>query len=305
MHERHGLPDIAEIPEDAVDGLHRAMRRDVEGRDQPDGWIDRTLLAFPDAFGADRGRVFTAVRECVLRSGDERSRTRLHELERADVAGGAIARVRRILERRPSAVERADPAMVHYTGDELTIALAHPVPAAGARLAVRMQIPRHPETIYAGARRIDPSPTLLERWSALCGARTPHSVWRCDPPTWCMGQHEFAIEVVPNPSGFNEAMWIAASGGGRVLVTRRFESAGSAHWPFMPATVMPSGWSYLRGDRTMGMDQPSMPNGAPAPSDCVHVPDDDLFALCAAHAWPGSLRDAIWLQRRGEYRLLH
>jgi hypothetical protein len=47
-----------------------------------------------------------------------------------------------------------------------------------------------------------------------------------------------------------------------------------------------------------------MPNGAPFPAMHVRVPDDDLFALCAARSWTASLRDSIWLQRRTDFRLL-
>ncbi|MFM7133997.1 MAG: hypothetical protein ACKO0W_06755 [Planctomycetota bacterium] len=290
--------------EDAFDVLHSSVAPLRVRLGRPDGWIERTLLAHPRAFGEDRAKALVAARECVLRDGDERSRSLLLEADRPEDAERAIARIRRILERRPDARELAAPALVHYAGGELTIALAHPIPAAGSRLAVRIQIPAHPETVHAGARRVDASPELLLRWASLGHAQPPHSVWRCDPPTWCHGQHDLAIEVVPNPSGFSEAMLIAASGAGRVLVTRRDHDTDTARPSLMPASVMPSGWSYLRGDRMMGMDQPFMPHGAPMPSRRVRVPDDDLFALCAAHTWAGSLRDAIWLRRRPDFRLL-
>lgn len=290
--------------EDAAGFLHgsAAPLRSRLGR--PDGWVERAILAHPQAFGEERAKALVAVRECVLRDGDERSRSLLLEADRPEDAERAIARIRRILERRPDARELAAPALVHYAGDELTIALAHPIPAAGSRLAARIQIRAHPDAIHAGARRVEASPALLLRWASLGHARPPQSVWRCDPPTWCHGRHDLAIEVVPNPSGFNEAMWIAASGAGRVLVTHRDHDAGVEGRSLMVASVMPSGWSYLRGDRTMGSEEPYMPHGAPMPSRCVRVPDDDLFALCAAHTWAGSLRDAIWLRHRPDFRLL-
>lgn len=37
------------------------------------------------------------------------------------------------------------------------------------------------------------------------------------------------------------------------------------------------------------------------PLDAAHVPDDDLFALCAARTWTVSLRDSIWLRQRPEF----
>jgi hypothetical protein len=36
----------------------------------------------------------------------------------------------------------------------------------------------------------------------------------------------------------------------------------------------------------------------------VRVPDEDLFALCASLTWNASLRDAIWLRHRTDYRIL-
>lgn len=70
----------------------------------------------------------------------------------------------------------------------------------------------------------------------------------------------------------------------------------------MAATVMSSGWSYLRADRTMGSSLPSLPNGAPHPSIGLCVPDDALFAQCASLTWPASLRDSIWLRFREQIR---
>ncbi len=56
----------------------------------------------------------------------------------------------------------------------------------------------------------------------------------------------------------------------------------------------------------MGADRGGMsgsryyPFGGPPPVTLVHVPDPDLFALCAAMTWTPSLVDAAWLAARVE-----
>lgn len=290
VFEPHNLEEAAEHL------THRASRD--AGR--PDGLLDCGLLAFAESFGTELAQPLLEARELVLRRGDPRAREMV--LEAVPGAAGAreIRRLRTILANRPGASERAAPAMVCIRG-QLVIALARPIPCGGRRLAVRMQIDLHPEVVHAAAARSEPSAELLARWAALGHVDPPHSVWTCDVPSWCDADTSCAVEVVPNPSGFNEAMLIAHRGAGRTLVVR-CASDGDGTW--RPATVLPSGWSYLRGDRTMGMSSPTMPNGAPYPAMHVRIPDDDLFALCAARTWTASLRDSIWLHRRRDFRLL-
>jgi hypothetical protein len=280
----------------------RFINRDASGRRRPDGLIDRSLLAYPDAFGEQYRLPLSQARDCVLRDGDERSRELLEASPPADHSDAEIKRIKRILAGRPNATERTAPALVMWS-EGLTIALAHPVPHASSSLSVRIQVDGHPEVVAMGAERVEASEHVLERWRALGYPRAPHSVWRCDPPSWIFGFHFFAVEIGPNPRGFNEAMLIAHLGAGRLLVPHLDGDANSIEARTMPASVLPSGWAYLRGERTMGSSLPSYPNGAPYPSIAIRVPDDDLFALCASMTWTASLRDAIWIRHRPDYRL--
>ncbi len=291
---------------EAVRVLHE-LRVATRGRaiTAPDGWIDQTLLQFPDDFGEALRPLLTCAREIVLRDSDEASRRTLTEPLQNGLRERETTRVRTILARRPTAGERTSPALIQHTSDGLTIALAHPIPALEQRATVRVQTAFHAEVASTGARMIDAlSPLMEKRWTALGHTRPPHSVWHCDPPTWCHGWQALAIEVVPNPSGFLEAMHTATHGAGRVFVA--LPEHGDSQWEMevMPAWVMPSGWSYLRGDRTQGTCLPTLPNGAPMPPQRVHVPDAEIFALTASRTFVSSLRDAIWLRTRPDCRAL-
>ena len=273
------------------------------GRWNPDCLLERALLAYPDAFGDRYTVALSQARECVLRDGDRASRELLERSDPAWDADAEIRRMRRILNGRPNATERTAPALVMWS-EGLTIALAHPVPYANSSVAVRIQTELHPDGASMGAKRVEPSQQVLERWTALGYPGPPHSVWRCDPPSWMYGLQDFVVEVSPNPRGFNEAMLVAHLGAGRLLVPHPNGDLNYFDRLAMRATVMPSGWSYLRGDRTMGSSHPTLPSGAPHPSTTVRIPDEDLFALCASLTWNASLRDAIWLRHRTDYRIL-
>jgi hypothetical protein len=273
------------------------------GRWNPECLLERALLAYPDAFGDRWTPALSQARECVLREGDGASREALERDVPAREAHAQIARMQRILKGRPTATERTAPALLLWS-EGLAIALAHPVPHANSSVTVRIQTVLHPEVASAGAQRVEPSPRVLERWAALGYPRPPHSVWRCDPPSWMFGLQDFVVEVSPNPRGFNEAMLVAHLGAGRVLVAHPNGEVNNSERQALRATVMPSGWSYLRGDRTMGSSHPTLPSGAPHPPTTVRVPDPDLFALCASLTWTACLRDAIWLRHRTDYRIL-
>jgi len=288
--------------EAAIDYL---MNRRVRGGGRPDGLLDRTLLAYPDAFGAELAQPLAEARALVLRDGDAHSRDILAEEQHGTSRDGEIRRTRLILARRPQAIEQAAPALVRVS-ERMLIALAHPVPGAAHRLAVRIQLELHPEVAHVSASRCEPGADLLAEWAALGHTAPPHAVWTCEPPGWCIGGEELAlaIEVLPNASGFSDAWHIAHSGAARALVLDRSLDPVRADPVWRAGRVMPSGWSHLCGDRTMGSSPPTMPNGAPYPATHVRVPDDDLFAACAARSWAGSLRDSVWLRRRDDFRLL-
>lgn len=274
-----------DVPPEAIDILLEARR--------PDGWLDRALLAYPDAYGDELAAVLNPTRACVMRDGDDRSKAAL-EPDRSSVAREReIHRVRRILAGRPGFQERTTPAFVRAGPGGILIALAQPGPQFGSTLAVRIQLELHAETVHARAVRVERD-----------AAAASHAVWRCDVPSWIEGPHRMAIELAPNPTGFNEAMLIAQRGAARVLVTAPCDARERASHEPTAASVMPSGWSYLRADRTMGSSLPYFPNGAPFTATHARVPDEDLFALCAARSWTGSLRDSLWLRDRPDYRIV-
>lgn len=256
--------------------------------------VERSLLAYPEAFGAELAHTLSQARECVLRDGNVESREHLLAAEPIEQAKAEVARVRRMLATRPTNAELAAPALV-YSGSGVVIALAHPVPHGSGGISARLQLESHPESASVRAERIHPTPDLLLRWAAIGHETPPDSVWRCSPPSWFHGDHRLAIELTPTPSGFAEAMLIAHRGAGRVLVTELGSDAPIDAFEWRRASVMPSGWSYLRADRTMGSSRPIFPNGAPRPVDAVRVPNDLHFAMCALRTWTLTLRDAMWL----------
>lgn len=272
----------------------------------PDQLVDRVLLRRPDAFGPELRPLLEEVRESVLKHGDETSREAvLAQADTRTASSAEVDRARLILSLRPAAAEQSARALVFHDEHGMTIALAFPVPGANSRLAVRIATDMHGEQVHAGARRIPGlSGPLADRWAALGHADKPHSVWTCDTPTWSQGAHTLVLELTPNPTGFGEAMYIAAHGAGRTLVAVPDLDANEFEANAMAAEVMPSGWAYLRGDRTQGSCHPSLPNGSPALRRLVRVPDIDLFAICAARTWPGTLRDAAWLRSRTDFRTI-
>lgn len=271
---------------------------------RPDGWIDRTLVAYPREFGAELAPILTEVADCIARHGDEQSRRLATAADPPELRDQAIARVQRILSGRPGPIERTAPALLHCGDGGMLVALAHPVPQLEHRAAIRVQLELHPEVVHAAGERIDAPASLLLEWHRLGHAEPPRRVLHCKLPGWCAGVHRLAVEMAPNPSCFSEAMLVAQAGVGRVLVATRNTPGRDPEDEWVEASVMPSGWSYLCGDRTMGSSRPYFPNGAPFPPAHVRVPDDDLFAICAAHTWAGSLRDAVWLRNRAYYRVL-
>jgi hypothetical protein len=295
------MPDETASSE-RYDERYARIRAGLSGRDQ---LVDRVLLRHPDALGHELQPLLAQVRASVLRDGDDESRAAVETEDGGTSSRAELARARLILSMRPTAAEQSARALVYHDDQGMTIALASPVPGANSRLAVRIATDMHVEEVYAGARRVASlARPLAERWAALGHAGEPHSVWTCDTPTWSQGAHTLMLELAPNPTGFGEAMYIASHGAGRTLVAVPDLEANEFESNAMAAEVMPSGWSYLRGDRTQGSCHPSLPNGSPALRRLVRVPDADLYAICAARTWPGTLRDAAWLRSRADFRAI-
>jgi hypothetical protein len=270
----------------------------------PDGWIDAGLLAFAEGLGDGLARCLVSARAMVLESGDDESRARLEALAKVRDPAAIVARLRAILSRQPRRGECDAPALVHFTEGELFLALAREVPGAGARATIRIATRERIERGFAGARRIPALPEHVEaRWRRLGHAKAPVSMWRCELPACFEGEHDIALEIAPNPSSFNEAMFVAHHGAGRTIVALVHPFLTGALATPTTGQVLPSGWSYLAGEEPYE-GHAQFPNGAPLPRAFVCVPDPDLFALCAARTWTGSLADAIWLRRRDDHRAL-
>ncbi len=280
---------------------------DLGGRPDrlPDAWIDAELLVHAEQLDGELVPTLVATRDLVLSRGDEASRRTLDEFTSTRSSSPFIHRVREILSRRPTTVERETRALVDYRRGRMHIALAHEIPCAGARATVRIASTDHIEPAWCGARRIASLPPDTAReWRGLGHAEDPVSIWESDVPACFEGEHDLSIEIAPNPSSLNEAMLISRAGAGRTLVLLVPRGQLYEERTAFPVDVLPSGWSYLKGDRTQGMAHPFYPNGAPMPRTFVRVPDLDLFALCAERTWTGSLRDSIWLRRRADGRSL-
>lgn len=261
------------------------------------GWIDRTLLRAPDRFGSERTPLLERARYAALAldpgalAGDPGDL----ELE------SAVSLARRRLQRRIEPDASLPTPLLIWGGDGLWVCVPTEIPGASDSAAACVWLSHSDEIAFARARRVDPlgdrSPSEATAWferAAARGVRT--SVWSLPLPSHCETSVPIAIEIAPNPTGFMHAMYIAHAGAA-VIVAGYAEGVGGTRRaedePPRPAWLVPSGWSYLKPDRTQGSSAPYFPNGARAPSDAAFVPDEALFLECARSTWPASLRDAL------------
>jgi hypothetical protein len=282
--------------------------------DPPFAWIDASLLAFAERLGDRISPPLIAARTAIRESGDDESRARLEELSKVANPASILDRLHTILSRRPTRGERDAAALVHFSEGEMLLALLHAVPGAFGRTNVRLARRGCLEHGYATARRIGELPEQMEdAWCELGYEKPPSSIWRWRPPSSFHGGRDLAIEISPNPSSYNEAMFVGRRGAGRTVVALMDPRFDGAVAPPTAAEVFPSGWPpvtrLFSGCIPISVDDPDeaharCPATAPMPRAFVRVPDLDLFALCAARTWTGSLADAIWLRRRDDHRAL-
>jgi hypothetical protein len=282
----------------------RAPQGDESGMAwKPTCLLERTLVAYPEAFDTRHFQLLVAARLSILEDGDDEAKATLHAPLTRDMMVKDRGRIQCILEGLPSQAERHAPALLSW-GEGLSIALAHRVPYAESALSIRLEVGSREGPRYLGGVRVSPTDQLLERWHALGHTAPPQSVWRCDPPERIRGRRDLVIELVPSPRGFNQAMLIGRFGAGRVLVPEVGDARSVHDFDAIAATVMPSGWTYSEGELSVRGGLSAIPIAAPRPSRKVRIPDSDLFALCAALTFPSTLRDAIWLRRRPDFRML-
>ncbi len=269
------------------------------------GWIDRTLLRAPDCFGQQLAPILHAARAAVIAGepsalgsdlgSDLGSVCADAELERAL----HIARQR--LHRRivPSASLPAP--LLSWGGGGLIVCVPARIPAAAESAAACVWLSHSDEIAYARANRLDHRagslPDDVAAWLAFAeSSGVEASAWSLPLPSFCESGLPIAVEIAPNPTGFMHAMYIAHAGAAVIVVGSAAGVGGTQRVPGEPlprARVVPSGWSYLKPDRSWGTSAPYFPHGAPHWSDAVFVPDEALFLACARATWPASLRDAF------------
>lgn len=261
------------------------------------GWIDRTLLRAPDRFGPEVAPILHAARAAVIArdpsalesvGGDAELQRALH-----------IAQQR--LQRRIMPGPSLPAPLLAWSRGGLIVCVPAKIPAAAESAAACVWMSHSDEIAYARANRLDHRadglPEDVAAWLALVDAKgVDASAWRLPLPSFCENSHPVAVEIAPNPTGFMHAMYIAHAGAAVVVAgfaAAVGETMRAPGEPLSPARVVPSGWSYLKPDRSSGTSAPYFPHGAPQPSDAVFVPDEALFLACARVTWPASLRDAF------------
>ena len=285
------LGSLAPRQETAIDWF---LERGIDLRQGSGGWIDRTLLRAPDCFGPQLAPILHAAREAVT-TGDPRA---------LESAGGSAAPdaqfdralhiARRRLQQRIMPSASAPAPLLAWAGRGLIVCVPARIPAAAESAAACVWLSHSDEIAYARAARLDHRadslPEDVAAWLAFAeSAGVESSAWCLPLPSFCESSLPIAVEIAPNPTGFMHAMYIAHAGAAMVVTGFAAGVGGTLRVPGEPlprARIVPSGWSYLKPDRSSGSSAPYFPHGAPHRSDAV-------FLACARATWPASLRDAF------------
>jgi hypothetical protein len=279
-------------------------------RDQPrvaevlrgGGFIERVFLLAPDRFGLEREPQLKAARAAVLAETPERLEWRgsERELERE------IKLAKITLERRIPVNPRITP-LLHWCTPSLYIGVPCRIPGADDEVSVRVWLPHARDSACACGVRIRPEVSGITRYIGRWMYAAQHvgaepTVWRCELPSFCETSLPIALEIAPNPQGFMQAMFIAHHGAAAIVVgTASGAGRTNPNLDELPPVtrLLPSGWNYLKPDRTQGSGEPCFPNGAARPSDGVFVPSEELFLACARETWAVSLDDAMRVAAAG------
>ena len=293
-------PHLVEFADFAVDRF--VMREPPKGAEarRAGGLIERVFLLAPDRFGLDLEPHLNAARAAVLAVTPESLEWRgtERELEREIM----LAKI--TLERRIPVNPRITP-LLHWCTPSLFICVPCLIPGADNEVAVRVWLPHTRDSACARGVRVRPEVSGISRYMGRWMYAARHfgaepTVWRCELPSFCEMSLPIALEIAPNPQGFLQAMFIAHRGAAAIVVgTASGVGRTSPNLNQLPpfTRLLPSGWNYLKPDRTQGSGEPCFPNGAARASDGVFVPDEDVFLACARHTWTVSLDDAMRVAR--------
>jgi hypothetical protein len=266
-------------------------------RRRPGGRVERIFLDAPEEFGMELEPLLKAARASVLADDPTALSPRPHDDARAREI--VLAKIR--LERRITVRADGFPPLLHWTHRGLFVCLPVKIPEAESRAAVRVWLPRSGESAFACAVRVDEKSFEMEpavrEWRDDARQRGIDAiVWRCELPRCCEASVPIVVEIAPDPHGYIEGLKASHSGTAVIVVgdptgVGRVGRLADDPPPF--TCMLPSGWNYLRPDRSPGMSSALFPNGAERKSDGVFVPDNGLFIACAKATWTVSLEDAL------------
>jgi hypothetical protein len=266
-------------------------------RRRPGGRVERIFLDAPEKFGMELEPPLKAARASVLADDPTALSPRPHDDARAREI--VLAKIR--LERRITVRADGFPPLLHWTHRGLFVCLPVKIPEAESRAAVRVWLPRSGESAFACAVRVDETSFEMEpavrEWRDDARQRGIDAiVWRCELPRCCEASVPIVVEIAPDPHGYIEGLKASHSGTAVIVVgdptgVGRVGRLADDPPPF--TCMLPSGWNYLRPDRSPGMSSALFPNGAERKSDGVFVPDNGLFLACAKATWTVSLEDAL------------
>lgn len=270
------------------------------------GSVDQVFLLAPAAFGSELEPLFSAAR-AVVAQHDSRvlafaSSIAAHEREAWHARAISIAR--RSLAHRIDVRRDTPSPVLHWSGGNLIVCVPTEIPGAGDVAAARVWISGLSETVCVRATRLKTltaesvggALTRIERMQSMGVVPT---VWRCELPSFCETSMPIAVELAPNPMGFMHAMFIAHRGAAAIIVgqatsvgsTFDWDDEDASSWP--RTRLLPSGWSYLKPDRSSGSSAPIFPHGAPAPINAVFLPDETLFRAIVRATWTVTFPDAL------------
>lgn len=260
------------------------------------GLVERVFLLAPDRFGPELEPHLKAARTAVLATSPEELEWRgaERELERD------ITLAKGTLGRRIAIVSRITP-LLQWSTPSLFICVPCQIPGANSIVAIRLWLPHARESVFARGVRVRADARGLDRdiesWNeAARRFGADPTIWRCELSSVHEMSLPIALEIAPNPQGFLHAMFIAHRGAAGIVVGTPLDEGRTnpgVDEPLPFTRLLPSGWNYLRPDRSQISSRPVAPDGVARWSDGVWVPDEDVFLACARRTWAVSLDDAM------------